>query len=181
MTPSHKALREGTADAHARLDGLFESFDLSDRASYAAFLSAHAQALLPVEAALDAAGAARITDDWEQRKRGALVAADLAALDASIPAPPPYAHDLVDDAAIAGALYVVEGSRLGGRLLARRVAPGLPKRYLDPGQSAENWRVLLARIDGVLYDEGLTKRAIAAALDVFAAFEAAGRHWATKV
>lgn len=181
MNPAHKALRDATAQAHDRVDSAFAAFDLTDRDSYAAFLAAHAAALLPLEAALDAAGAERVISDWPQRRRGALLIADLAALEADVPAPVEYRPVLDDDAAIAGALYVVEGSRLGGRMLARGIGANLPRGYLDSGQPTENWRNLLARIESLLYDDASKMRAIDAAIDVFAAFETAGRDRLTKV
>jgi heme oxygenase len=176
IRPSHQALREGTRDAHEALDGLFARFDLSDAAGYAAFLSAHAQALLPLEAALDAAGADRVMPDWPARRRGALLIADLAALGIAPPAPgtvPP----LDSPAAIAGALYVVEGSRLGGKFLARQVASDLSKHYLSPHQASGMWTKLLAQIDTLLYDASRQSIAIETARAVFATFEVAGRHW----
>ena len=179
IKPSHDALRTGTRDAHEALDGLFGGFDLADRTSYAAFLAAHAQALLPLEAALDAAGAERVTPDWPQRRRGALLVADLAALGQPVPAPAAI-PDIVGDGAIAGALYVVEGSRLGGRFLARQVAPGLSTDYLNPDQLSGMWAKLLARIDDTLYDDAHLSAAIQTARAVFATFETAGRHWLRK-
>ena len=174
MKASHAALREGTRDEHERLDALFATFALGDRDQYAAFLAAHAAALLPLEAALDAAAAERLVPDWAERRRGPAIRADLAELGAVVPTSVAVPA-LSGDAAILGAIYVVEGSRLGGRFLARAVAPGLPKSYLDAPQAAGNWAKLLARIDPLLYDPGDLSVAIDAARAVFASFEAAGR------
>lgn len=131
---------------------------------------------MPTEAALDAAGAGAVFADWPERKRVPMLAADLAALDAALPAPAPV--PLADDpAAIAGALYVIEGSRLGGRFLARQVGEGLPRAYLDPGQRPPSWPGLLAQFERVLYDPVTFAAATGAALAVFDRFEAAGRRW----
>lgn len=180
MRSSHRALREGTRAEHDRLDALFGRFDLTDRGDYGAFLAAHAAALLPLEAALDAAGASRLFADWADRKRGGLLAADLAALGGAVPDAVPV-PPLENDAAVAGAVYVVEGSRLGGRILARGVTPGLPTRYLDPDQDGGGWGGLLARIDSLLYDEVGLSQAIATARATFASFEDAGRRWLSRV
>lgn len=51
------------------------------------------------------------------------------------------------DAAHWGAAYVVEGSRLGGQVLARRVAPSLPCAYLSAAQPSGAWRVFLGAMD----------------------------------
>ncbi|MDP5278796.1 biliverdin-producing heme oxygenase [Sphingomonas sp. DG1-23] len=190
MNATHKALRAGTAEAHDRVDRAFAGFDLTDRQSYAAFLRAHAEVVLPLEAALPGV---QITPDWEERKRGALLREDLAFL-----RHPGESRDLVqqaasfapgdpgfrgvdgkwDEAAIAGALYVLEGSRLGGRFLARQVPPSFPRAYLDADQPPEKWRNLLDRFDTILYQPAQLQSALAAAHTVFAAFERSAQRWA---
>lgn len=180
MNPSHKALRDATAEAHERVDSAFGGFDLTDRAHYARFLLAHADAVWPIEAALDAAGAERIAPDWPERKRGALLREDLALL-RPLPDRPvgdtPEIAPPADDAELAGLLYVIEGSRLGGRFLARQLGPGLPHAYLDPDQDTGKWRNLLDRLDSILYDAPRLQSAIASARRAFAAFEHAARVW----
>lgn len=176
MKAAHKALREGTAIAHERLDGLFAHFDLADANGYRRFLSAHAEALLPTEAALEEAGAGATFPDWPARRRAPMLTADLAELGAAPPTTPAVAVDR-DPAAIAGTLYVVEGSRLGGRFLARQVGAGLPKRYLDPDQRPPSWPALLESFERILYDSTSFATATQAALAVFGRFEAAGRRW----
>ncbi|MDF7777217.1 biliverdin-producing heme oxygenase [Sphingomonas sp. AOB5] len=199
MNPAHKALRDATATSHDRVDAAFGGFDLTDRDSYAAFLRAHAEAFLPVEAALDAAGAERITDDWEGRKRGHLIREDLAFLRDPNTRHPSESWDLheagsdgaakdpslrwgdgngsMSDAAIAGTLYVLEGSRLGGKFLARQLPPHFPRAYLDADQPSGNWRKLLDRLDAILYQPEALAEAIAAAQAAFDAFERSGNSW----
>ncbi|MBB5710161.1 biliverdin-producing heme oxygenase [Sphingomonas xinjiangensis] len=180
MNPSHKALRDNTREAHERVDGAFAAFDLTQRNEYAAFLRAHAEVLLPLEAALDAAGAEQVTPDWPMRKRGGLIGEDLAFLrDAGRHAPPaaPEAWRLDTLEAAAGALYVLEGSRLGGKFLARQLPLSFPRAYLAPDQPAEKWRNLLDRIDAILYEPARLQSALAAAHLAFAAFERSAVRW----
>lgn len=173
---AHRALRDGTAAAHERVDAVFSQFDLSDRAGYAAFLGAHAEAMLPFEQALDAADAGQVVPDWPERRRGDLLRADLAELGiAPCPAPSPASNG--DPAAIAGTLYVLEGSRMGGRVLARRVGSGLPLRYLNAHQRPDTWRKLLSRLDFLLDDPASIQTAVEAATECFTAFERSGRNW----
>jgi len=180
LKESHKALREGTRDEHERLDALLAAFDLADSSAYAAFLAVHAAALLPIEAALDDAVAERLVPDWSTRRRGDALLADLAAL--GEPVPPALAVPApTDDATTLGMIYVVEGSRLGGRFLARSVGHGLPQAYLGTPQAAGNWAKLLARIDALLYMPGDLSRAVDGARAAFALFEAAGRDRVPKV
>lgn len=131
---------------------------------------------MPTEAALDAAGVEALFPDWPDRRRAGLLAADLADLGAAPPAPPP-APLAADPAAVAGALYVIEGSRLGGRFLARQVGKELPRRYLDPDQRPPSWPGLLAMFERYLYDPATFAAATGAALAVFDRFETAGRRW----
>lgn len=178
MNPAHKALRDATAAAHERVDAAFGGFDLTGRDSYAAFLNAHAEAFLPIEAALETAGVERLIDDWSGRKRGLLIREDLAFLNAR-----PgdgfggRAPDIGSDAQIAGTLYVLEGSRLGGKFLARKLPPGFPRAYLDADQPAGNWRKLLDRLDTILYQPAELAVAIDAAQAAFDAFERSGTRW----
>ena len=59
-------LRAQTADAHARVDAAFSRFDLASQEGYADFLAAQAAAFLPVEQALDEAGAEDLIADFDQ-------------------------------------------------------------------------------------------------------------------
>jgi heme oxygenase len=168
-----QALRRATADAHATVDGLFSHVDLASASGYRAFLAAQATAHLPVEAALDAAGAERVFADWPQRRRAALLRADLEELGGAIePGPAPL---LTDAAEIAGAAYVIEGSRLGGVLLRRSVGADLPTRFLSAPAEPGAWRALLLRLDEVLADDASLQRATAAAQRVFGLFADAGQ------
>lgn len=180
MNPSHKALREGTREDHERVDAAFAAFDLANRRHYAAFLHAHAEVLLPLEAALDAGGAERITPDWAERKRAPRIREDLAFLrDMTMQAPPaaPPEWRLDTPQAVAGALYVLEGSRLGGKFLARQLPVDFPRAYLASDQAAEKWRNLLDRIDMILYEPAPLQSALAAARHAFAAFERSAVRW----
>ena len=152
-------LRDLTRAEHAEVDELFSLFDISKDAGYRAFLSALSSAHLSIEAALDAAGAASIVDDWSARRRGHLVRADLAdlGLEAGHPAGPP---PLRTDAEMLGAIYVLEGSRLGGAVLATRLANGAPARFLTAPSRPGAWRDLLMLLNDRL--EGSAERDVAA-------------------
>ncbi|WP_375398637.1 biliverdin-producing heme oxygenase [uncultured Sphingomonas sp.] len=170
---ARSVLRAATASHHQRVDATFSAVAFGDAASYGAFLRAQAAAHLPVEEALAEGGIATIVPDWAARRRGGLIADDLAALGLDVP-PAAGAIRFDTAAALLGALYVLEGSRLGGTLLKRSVAPGLPASFLGGGDSAA-WRSLLALLDDKLGTAVARGRAIAAAGAVFALFEAAGR------
>jgi len=141
---------------------------------YGRFLTAQAAAHLPVEAALDDAGAGALLADWPSRKRAALIEADLdeIGLGRLSPEPPP---PLADVGAVMGALYVLEGSRLGGAVLKNAIPVGAPRRFLDAPQAPGAWRKLLVKIEEILYEPRRVEAASATAREVFLRFEAAGR------
>lgn len=166
---AHVLLRAATAAHHHRVDAAFASARLGVAAGYGAFLRAQAAAHLPVEAALAAGGVGAIVTDWSARRRGGLLRDDLAALGLDVP-PAAGAIVLDTDAALLGALYVIEGSRLGGTLLKRSVAPGLPATFLGGGGSGA-WRSLLTLLDDRLTtdpDRAAAIRAAGAVFDLFA-------------
>jgi heme oxygenase len=165
-------LRSETAADHMMVDERFGGFALDDAGDYRAFLEAHGRALPAVEAALT--GRARGGDAavaWPAwRVRTPLIAADLAALGAALPPPLPFA--LTGDAAHWGALYVIEGSRLGGQLLARSVPDGLSRAYLSARHLPGEWRGLLAALDAAAaaQDAGWREAALAGARATFALY-----------
>lgn len=166
-------LRERTRTDHDRVDAAFARFDLGDPADYREFLLAQASALLPLETALTAAGIENIVCDWSHRQRASRILADLADLGLGAPGllESPGFHSTAE---MLGALYVVEGSRLGGAMLARRVPAHLPRRFLSDADSSR-WRSLVALIDHELVAPACQAAALAAARAAFALFEAAAR------
>ena len=171
---AREALRDGTRAAHEALDGLFARFDLADERGYRRFLKAHAMALPPLERALDEAGMARLLDDWPARRRADALAADLAALGEAMPSPLAVAP-LATPAAAWGTVYVLEGSRLGGAMLARAIGIGLPHGYLGAPQPPGSWRKLLERLELALYQPDHIGEATEAAAHAFVTFGEAGR------
>lgn len=161
------ALRSATAADHEAVDAAFGGFDLADGAAYGRFLTAHARALPAVEAALATIGGLPPI-----RPRTPLLAADLAALKLAMPAPLPLAAP--DDLAGAfGMAYVIEGSRLGGGMLSKRVAPWMPRAYLAATHLPGEWRAFGQALDAAAGDEAWTAHAIASAKAVFALYRAA--------
>jgi heme oxygenase len=168
------ALRVATRADHERVDALYSRFDLTRVADYRLFLAAQAAAHLPIEAALDDAGAGAVLPDWERRRRAELLRRDLAEIGAEplVAMPAPNFSGLP---ALLGGLYVIEGSRLGGALLKRALQPGTPARFLGAPAEPGSWRQLIATIDGSIDAPDEIAAATSAAQAVFRLFEAAGR------
>jgi heme oxygenase len=166
-------MRIATAEAHVRVDTIFSRFRLQEACGYRAFLKAIAAAHVHVEAGLDRSGVGRLVSDWRERQRTGLLCADLEEIGESCPeADERWAFP--DEAALLGALYVLEGSRLGGAVLRRDVPDHLPKRFLSAPAPPGAWRGLGALLDRELRDSQKLDRAILAARQVFNSFAAAG-------
>lgn len=173
-------LRRETAEAHARLDAGWEGHDLTRRRAYAAFLSGMAGALLPLEARLEAAGVAARLPDWSARRRSRAILSDLAGLGAE-PAPLPGLGDVagLGGAGMAGILYVLEGSRLGGTVILRRVLAGPDAslhdhvRFLRHGEGLRLWPSFAAWLAADEAAQADRIGAVAGARFAFAAFAAA--------
>jgi heme oxygenase len=157
-------LRSATAPDHEAVDAAFAIFDLSDRDQYRRFLLAHARAVFAVEGALTDADRAVA---WSSRR--AMIERDLVAMGAA--APLAMALALPGDAAAAwGMAYVLEGSRLGGRLLARRVGAGLPVDYLGAAHDAGGWQAFRDDLDRAEAGPAWRGAALGGARDAFNAF-----------
>lgn len=164
---AHAALRGATREDHERVDAAFAGFNLKSRCGYAAFLRAHASVLPELERQL---APGQLIHGWAGRE--AALKADLA--DLAQPMPSPASIDLpTGTAARWGALYVVEGSRLGGALLARLVGDGLPSVYLRSTHGPGDWHRTLAMINRTLQNPQDLADAVNAAKAVFVAYRQA--------
>ena len=175
MTAAHFFLRPETADAHDVVDRAFSRFDLARAEDYRAFLIAHARVLAPLEPHLATASQ---LPSW--RPRMPLLASDLARLNATIPAPTTI-EGLGHGAELLGALYVIEGSRLGGGLLARRVGQGLPRDYLSAVHLPGEWRTLLATLDAAASTASAREAMVIGARYVFELYANAAKAAETAV
>lgn len=176
--PGHARLRlrDATSARHDAVDAAFSAFDLSALAGYRSFLEAQYACIAPLEAELTAGGLGAVLPDWPARHRGPLLAADVADLGGGASTPMSVNTPAFSGAgALLGAAYVLEGSRFGGAVLARRLPPGAPRRFLGAAPQPKAWRTLVACLDHHLAPDAEMDAAIAAADTVFAAFQTAAR------
>lgn len=118
----HVRLKLATRLDHRRVDQLISRFDLGRPDTYGAFLALNFMALTglrPHWLGADEADFAGLID---------ALAADLAALGAE---PPDEGDPVPGPIDGLGLAYVVRGSRLGSKILRKRVGPGLPTGYFD--------------------------------------------------
>ncbi len=172
------ALRAHTADDHARLDAALPMQDgrLSPEV-YAGFLRASAAAVSQLEPAV----ARWMGPPADGRARATALAADLESL--GLGDAPPLAVEVPqprDRMEALGAAYVMEGSALGGLVLARRVAeaiPGATTHYLTlrGPETRAHWRAFMERLgaEGDAASEAERARATAFARETFQAYSRA--------
>jgi len=167
-------IRLATRAAHERVDRLYSVFDLADPQDYRRFLIAHHDVFPQCEAILDTSGARRLVPDWTQRMRAADLATDLTLL--GIDPAPVLPASPVGEAAMFGMMYVLEGSRLGGAVLARRVLANpdpdcrAATRYLRHGEGLKLWPSFVAAFTASPIVDDHRDAVIASALRTFDMF-----------
>lgn len=165
-------LREKTAALHDQVDAAFGRFDIATRAGYRALLAAHARAVPAFEAALEPWS--DILPDWPARTRSAALFADLHALGTDPAAIDSLAVPAVASPAAAfGVAYVLEGSRLGGKVIAKQLPADLPRAYLAARQPAGSWPSLMREANRCVTTTNEQEAALAAAENTFLAFREA--------
>jgi len=181
--PLRDELRAATAKLHEDVDRGFQNYDLATFAGYRAFLEASAAALIPVEQGLQRADIEQLFPDWQARRRRHAIMADLESLGGTFDPLPEM--EIRDFGSMLGAMYVLEGSRLGARTLLRIVSGSPDPRvrqataYLAHGERQPLWQKFLHTLQR--HSENLADRhsAIASACQVFALFGQAARRNST--
>ena len=135
-------LRAATAQVHERLDSCTRRVNLADGRNYGRFLQAQSGPVQALETALQEFGVTRLLPDWSLRSRSAALRHDLQYLNLL---PEPCTPVRLKSCAQAfGTLYVLEGSRLGARVLLQQIlgaAPALAPatRFLRHGSDQRLW------------------------------------------
>jgi heme oxygenase len=136
----HSVLRETTRGEHESIDARLSLLDLTSVPTYRTFLNIHYAALRSL------AGAWRSEDRLEFGGLLDRLRADLAAIGPAVDerivplaAAPSPGHRL-------GVSYVIRGSRLGSKVLSRRVPPHLSHSYLLH-ESTVPWPVFLQELE----------------------------------
>lgn len=170
-------LRAATMAAHDLLDHAIQAASgWQSREDYARFLALQHAARAPLEDWL----AAHAPADLRPPRQTGLIARDLATLGAPLPPPAaPFTWAGRGRGDMLGAAWVLAGSALGNRAIARQVARigggTWPAAFLDDGAMLDFWQALRARIEAradALEAEGAARAARA----VFAHFLAAAEH-----
>ena len=115
------------------------------------FLAWYRELDLCLERSADVLDASASAIRWIYRPRSPQIERDLARLDASrLEFPAPAIKIEQDASSLIGLLYVIEGSTLGGRLIANRVratlGPNVPVGHFLPGDG-DDWLAFLEVLD----------------------------------
>ncbi len=114
-------LRTRTAALHARLDRMISSSCIGDPLCLGRLLTIHHDALTLLVTALERADAEHVCPGWEGRSRLTALEEDLRMLRTRPNRVPVHSPSFVTEPEIWGALYAIEGSRLGNRIMLRNV------------------------------------------------------------
>lgn len=139
-------LRAATSQAHERLDACAQRVNLADRVTYGRFLQAQSGPVMVLEAALQDFGVGRLLPDWPLRSRTSALHYDLEYL--TLRPGSCRAVRLTSAAHAFGTLYVLEGSRLGARVLLQQILDTAPDlrpatRFLSHGSDHRLWPTFL--------------------------------------
>ncbi len=173
---AHAGLREDTKALHDRLDARLDVSSLASRLGYVRYLLMN-WCCATVEPALSEAGIHRLLPDWELRQRRFALADDLLALGVS-PGPPRPCAIEPDAGTLLGWSYVLEGSRLGARLILQIVERSeetqvrSATRFLRHGEGADLWGTFKTALSRIDHDTGAIDRACRAAKLAFQYFGA---------
>ncbi len=144
-------IRDATRLSHSRIDAAMNWVDLGRLTYYSGFLRGQAEALFPLETALERAGIDDILTDWPQRARTPALEHDLSALDiACDPLPVPILNGAAD---MLGVVYVLEGTRMASRVILPRLADQPDSSilgataYLRHGFGRRFWPTFLAVLE----------------------------------
>lgn len=181
--PRSHRLKELTRKTHDKLDkSVMAASAFDDLAGYGRFLQMQWALHRDVDALYDEASLRAVLPGLAERRRLALVEADLADLTLERPDIAPLgsvAGEPIDLPTGLGWLYVIEGSNMGGALLRKEAAKlGLSDdhgaRHLAPAPEgpAAHWRTFTAALDGVALDEAEEARVTQGAEAAFARAQA---------
>ena len=175
-------LRGATDALHQSIDSrIRQTGFLTTQAGYVAYLRATLRARQAIEARLDASGAQAIYPPWPARKIAPALSLDISDLSGGSPedvqcGPPPSPFSL---GSIWGALYVLEGSAVGARLLLRQAAilgltPQFGARHLACQATAPSaWKDFVAALDEVQLTCDQDAACVDGAITTFACFDRA--------
>lgn len=171
-------LRRETSLLHETLDTGFSGGHFETMEAYSEFLLMQAAVLPGAEAYLVKEPEFATLDDWQNRMRTHALLKDIHALD--LKEPPRVPFDIPDTlGSVAGVAYVLEGSRLGGRLIYSTLSKAgrhdFPVAFITHGLDRHYWRSFVRWLDEQTFSERFAEGAVASAQAVFRMFIASSK------
>ncbi len=167
-------LRARIATLHDRLDRIVNSSCVGGTLRLGRVLTIHYDALTRIVPALEGAGAEHVCPGWEGRSRLAALEEDLMVLGTRPHRSPAHQPSFTREPEIWGALYALEGSRLGNRVILLRVMEcgskyeRLATQFLAQGlEDRAAWGEFVAQLDGLHYGGEAFELAVLGAERVF--------------
>lgn len=139
-------LIEATASLHRQVDSLFSMDRITTPRGYGAMLMSHAAVVPGTEAFLRRSRHLVDLPRFEERMRTTALENDMRALKLAPASAAPMSF-LNSRGAVAGLLYVLEGSRLGATVIRRRLAKSgasYPTDFLSHGENCGFWQSYLS-------------------------------------
>ncbi len=157
-TGTRPRLRARIAALHTRLDRTIETACFGEPLDLRRLLTIHHAALGVIVPALEQAGAARLFPGWDGCSRLSALEADMVELCGDSPRRVSIERLFPSEQEVWGALYALEGSRLGNQVLLRRMAEHgndlvqRAARFLAyRSEDAVAWPCLVARLEALDY------------------------------
>lgn len=148
------ALKRATDAAHTRVEGIIGAAGMfASLEGYRRYLAGTLDIRRHYEAVADYSGTVHVWPRWPGRRVAHLVAQDLADLGGAAPPSDKKAIEALKPAELLGALYVLEGSSLGARVLFKSVSAfglsashGARHLHAQAGEAAI-WREFVAMLE----------------------------------
>jgi heme oxygenase len=176
---AHASLRANTRALHELLDGRLNASNLGKRSEYTRYLQIN-WPIATIEPALADAGIQLLLPDWHQRQRHLALAADLKEL--GVCGGPSWNCVIgADTGTLLGWAYVLEGSRLGARLIYQIVQAGAGRdlqkatRFIRHGENGNYWKTFTVALSQIDQDDNAIACAGLAAQTAFECFLSAAR------
>ncbi|WP_185984848.1 biliverdin-producing heme oxygenase [Aureimonas mangrovi] len=170
-----RALREGTAENHERLDARFAAIlDHLDGDAYARFIAMNHACHEAIEPVVAASPLLDLLPDWPQWSRLPQLRLDLESMQVVELQVPEFPLRQLDLPQAIGVSYVVEGSRLGATLIHRRIEEAIAgdsrlkaRRYLQGARDGDRFLELMRAASTLEWSPARTTRAVEAARATF--------------
>jgi heme oxygenase (biliverdin-IX-beta and delta-forming) len=175
---ANEAIRRHTRHLHDALDSRLLLSNLTSRTGYINYLRIN-WACVPIEQALERAGISQVLLDWEGRRRRSALVADLVALGVQ---PPSYIALTIDSdmGTLLGWSYVLEGSRLGAKVILQTVMSSAELEvreamtFLRHGEGEQLWKSFKFELGKINSEPAAIAKACTGAKAAFHCFATSG-------